>query len=240
MPQIPEPLELLKAGVHFGHQRSRWHPKMAPFLFGVRNGVHVIDMEITQKKLAEALAFLNQASAEGKVILFVGTKDQAKEIVSRYATECGMPYVSERWLGGLLTNYTTINALLKKFRKLKADQASGELASKYTKSEVLKFGKYLQKMEKTLSGLVYLERKPDILFLIDIKKEKTALREALATGVTTVAVCDSNVNPEQINYIIPANDDATKSIELITHLVSQAIQEGKTQAQALSNAAATV
>lgn len=238
MPQIPELLELLKAGVHFGHQQSRWHPKMAPFLFGVRNGVHVIDLEETQKKLVTALAFLKQSAAEGKIILFVGTKDQAKDIVQKYAIECEMPYVTERWLGGLLTNYTTINALLKKFRKLKADQVSGELASKYTKSEVLKFSKYIQKMEKTLSGLVHLERKPDVLFLVDIKKEKTALREAMATGVKTVAFCDSNVNPEAIDYIIPANDDASKSIELITHLASEAIKEGKAQACELTNAAA--
>ncbi|HBW74379.1 MAG: 30S ribosomal protein S2 [Candidatus Magasanikbacteria bacterium GW2011_GWA2_45_39] len=238
MPQVPELLELLKAGVHFGHQQSRWHPKMAPFLFGVRNGVHVIDLEETQKKLALALAFLKQSAAEGKIILFVGTKDQAKEIVQKFAVACEMPYVSERWLGGLLTNYTTINALLKKFRKLKADQASGELAAKYTKSEVTKFGKYIQKMEKTLSGLVYLERKPDVLFLIDIKKEKTALREAIATGVKTVAFCDSNVNPEAIDYIIPANDDASKSIELITRLAAEAVKEGKAQAHQLTNAAA--
>lgn len=238
MPQVPELLELLKAGVHFGHQQSRWHPKMAPFLFGVRNGVHVIDLEQTQKRLATALAFLKQSAAEGKIILFVGTKDQAKEIVQKYATECEMPYVTERWLGGLLTNYTTIGALLKKFRKLKADQASGELASKYTKSEVLKFSKYIVKMEKTLSGMVGLEKKPDVLFLVDIKKEKTALREAVLTGVKTVAFCDSNVNPEAIDYIIPANDDASKSIDLIVRLASEAVKEGKAQAHALTNAAA--
>ncbi|MBI5230009.1 MAG: 30S ribosomal protein S2 [Candidatus Magasanikbacteria bacterium] len=238
MPQVPELLELLKAGVHFGHQQSRWHPKMAPFLFGVRNGVHVIDLEETQKKLAIALAFLKQSAAEGKIILFVGTKDQAKEIVQKYAIECEMPYVTERWLGGLLTNYTTIGALLKKFRKLKADQASGELASKYTKSEVLKFSKYIVKMEKTLSGLVHLEHKPDVLFLVDIKKEKTALREAGMTGVKTVAFCDSNVNPEAIDYIIPANDDASKSIDIITRLAAEAVKEGKAQARQLTNAAA--
>lgn len=238
MPQVPELLELLKAGVHFGHQQSRWHPKMAPYLFGVRNGVHVINLEETQKKLAIAFAFLKQSAAEGKIILFVGTKDQAKETVRKYAIECEMPYVTERWLGGLLTNYATIGALLKRFRKLKADQASGELASKYTKSEVLKFSKYIVKMEKTLSGMVNLEKKPDVLFLVDIKKEKTALREAVLTGVKTVAFCDSNVNPEAIDYIIPANDDASKSIDLIVRLASEAVKEGKAQAHALTNAAA--
>lgn len=228
MVKIPEIFDLLKAGAHFGHRASRWHPKMGRFIFGERNNVHLINLEETQKKLAEALEFVRQAAAEGKVILFVGTKEQAKSIVRRCAEESGMPYIVERWLGGLLTNFNELQRLLKKFRRLKEERESGGWA-KYTKKEQLGFAKEVEKMEKNLGGIEKLERRPELIFIIDLKKEKTAFREAMTTKTKIIAICDTNVNPEEVAYPIPANDDATKTLELICGLVAEAVKEGKSQ-----------
>ncbi len=228
MVQIPEILDLLKAGIHFGHQESKWHPKMAPFIFDSRNGVHIINLEETQKKLKEALDFIRDSAAAGKAILFVGTKEQAKAIVKKYALACGAFYITERWLGGLLTNHHEMQVLLRKFRKLKAERESGELA-KYTKKEQTRFTKEIGKMEKTLSGIEKLEHRPDALFIVDLKIDKTAFNEALLTKTKVVALCDTNVNPEKVDYPIPSNDDATKAIELMVGLVAEAVKEGKSQ-----------
>lgn len=231
MLQIPEILDLLKAGVHFGHQESRWHPKMAPFIFDSRNRVHIINLEETQKKLKEALDFVREAAASGKIILFVGTKEQAREIVKKYASECGAPYVSEHWLGGLLTNHHEVQTLLKKYRRLKKERETGELA-KYTKKEQTRFAKDIVKMDKNLFGLEKLERRPDAVFIVDLKKEKTAFNEAALTKTKILALCDTNVNPEKVDYPIPANDDAVKAIELMVGLVAEAVKEGKARAAA--------
>lgn len=239
MVEVPEILDLLKAGAHFGHQKSKWHPKMAPFIFGVRNGVRIIDLETTRKKLAEALDFLKQAASEGKIILFLGTKEQAKEIIKRHAEAAGCPYVKERWLGGMLTNHGEIQNLLRKYRRLKADQTSGALA-KYTKQEQNKFNKEIIKLDKFLSGLAGLERRPDVIFIVDLKKEKTAVNEAKITGTIMVGIADTNVNPEGIAYPVPANDDATKSIDLLVGLASQAVLEGRAMAREKTETAPAV
>lgn len=228
MPKIPDILDLLKAGVHFGHQTNKWHPKMGRFIFGERNDVHLINLEETQKKLKEALDFIQGAAAQGKTVLFVATKEQAKEIVKKHAIDCGMPYIVDHWLGGLLTNHHEIQNLLKKYRRLKTQRDSGELA-KYTKKEQSHFNKEIGKMDKYLFGLEKLEKRPDVIFIIDLKHEKTAFQEAKLTHTKVVALCDTNVNPEEVDYPIPSNDDATKAIELMVGLVAEAVKEGKIQ-----------
>lgn len=228
MPKIPDILDLLKAGVHFGHQINKWHPKMGRFIFGSRNDVHLINLEETQKKLKEALGFIQEAAAQGKTVLFVATKDQAKEIVKRHAIDCGMPYIVDHWLGGLLTNHHEIQNLLKKYRRLKSQRDSGEL-SKYTKKEQSHFNKEISKMDKYLFGLEKLEKRPDVIFIVDLKNEKTAFQEAKLTHTKVVALCDTNVNPEEVDYPIPSNDDATKTIELMVGLMAEAVKEGKAQ-----------
>ncbi len=235
MPEIPTLLEMLKAGMHFGHRVSKWHPKMAPYIFGARNDVHIINLEITAVKLKEALDFIKSIALEGKTVLFLGTKDQAKEIVKKYALDCGMPYVVSRWLGGTLTNFETIRKLLKSYNDLKARQAAGELA-KYTKKEQLEFQKKIEDLENTISGVANLEKLPDAIFILDVKKEKTALKEAQKKKIPIVAVCDTNADPEGIKYVIPANDDAVKSIEMVVSLVAEAVKEGKREFEAKKGA----
>lgn len=225
MSKIPSILEMLEAGVHFGHQSNKWHPKMAPFIFTQRNGVHIIDLEKTQSFLADALEFLKQTAAQGKTVLFVSTKDQAKSIVKKYAEEAGMPYITERWLGGLLTNFHEIGALIKRYNKLKAQRDNGEL-EKYTKKEQTRIAKELAKKERYLKGVEKLERQPEAIFIIDLKREKTAFREAKKTGIKIVALCDTNINPDSVDYLIPSNDDATKTIELMVGKAAEAIKEG--------------
>ena len=225
MSKIPSLMDMLKAGVHFGHQRSRWHPKMKPFIFGVRNGVHVIDLDKTQEELAKALAYVKNLAAHGKIILFVGTKRQARDLIKAAAERCGMPYIVERWIGGLLTNFDEFKRRLKKYKHLQEMIATGEI-EKYVKKEQVKMKKQLAKMDKYLRGLVSLERLPDALYVSDVRVEKTAVTEARRRHVPMVAVCDSNVNPLQIDYPIPANDDAVKAIQLVADLVADAIVEG--------------
>lgn len=222
---IPELLDLLKAGVHFGHKTSRWHPKMKPFIFGERGGVHIVNLEQTQEKLKEALDFIKNLGKEGKVLLFVGTKKQAAAIISKCATECGMPYVEHRWLGGTITNWTEIFKLIKKYVDLKGQQEKGGL-QKYTKKEQSEFAKDIARMSQLVGGISTLTKIPDAIFIIDIKREETVVREANQKGVPVIALCDTNVNAELVQYPIPGNDDALKSIELITQLVAQAYKEG--------------
>lgn len=226
--KIPSILEMLTAGVHFGHQVSRWHPKMKPFIFTERNGIHVIDLEQTQLKLKEVLEAVKKLAQEGKLILFVSTKPQAKEIVKQAALDCGMPYLTERWLGGMLTNFAEIKRLIKKYNTLKAEQASGEL-EKYTKKEQLQFAKDLEKMDKYLCGLSALEKIPDALFLPALQKEKTAVLEAKRMRVPVIAVCDTNADPTKAAYFIPANDDALNAIKMIVGLVVEAVKEGRSE-----------
>lgn len=226
MPKLPTLLELLQAGVHFGHRESRWHPKMKEFIFGSRNGIHIIDLEKTLVRLQDALDYVRDTVARGGVVLFLGTKTQARDIVKKYAEECGAPYVSGRWLGGTLTNYNEVINLVRHYNDLKMKQASGELA-KYTKKEQANFGREIEDLETKVGGIKNVVRPPDALFIVDIMKEKTAVQEAQVRHIPIVALTDTNVNPELVAYPIPSNDDAVKTIELMTKLVSEAVKEGK-------------
>jgi len=228
--KIPTIEEMLKAGMHFGHRTSKWHPKMEPFIFTSRKGVHIIDLTKTQKMLNEALSYLKKSASEGRVILLVGTKTQVKKTLKKTGEEINMPYVSEHWLGGLLTNFSIIRNLIRKFKDLSEKRASGKL-NKYTKKERLDFDREIAKLETNVGGLVNLIKTPDVIFIWDIKKEKTALAEANKKKIPVVAICDTNVNPSGVDYIIPANDDASKAIKLILNLVKEAIVEGKTDAK---------
>jgi len=225
---MPTLLEMLKAGVHFGHQKSRWHPKMKPFIFGVRNGVHVIDLDKTVEELNNALAYVKTLAAQGKVILFVGTKRQARDPVRLAAESCGMPYLVERWIGGLLTNFEEFRRRLKKYKGLKEMVVTGEI-EKYNKKEQSTIKKQIEKLDKYLAGLTTVDKIPDALYIADVRIEKTAVTEARRTNVPMVAVCDSNVDPTKITYPIPANDDAVNSIKMIVGLIAEAINEGKAE-----------
>lgn len=225
LPTIPE---MLKAGIHFGHQKSRWHPKMKPFIFGARNGVHVIDLDKTTEELQKAYTYVKNISAEGKTILFVGTKRQARDYVQAAAESCGSPYLVERWIGGLITNFDECKRRLKKYKSLKEMFATGEI-EKYTKKEQGEFKKQIEKMDKYLKGLTSLEKIPDALYIADVRVEKTAVTEANRVDVPMVAVCDSNVNPEKVLFPIPANDDAIHSIKMIVDVIAVAVTEGKAE-----------
>ncbi|HOX60451.1 MAG TPA: 30S ribosomal protein S2 [Candidatus Magasanikbacteria bacterium] len=224
--KIPSLLEMLQAGMHFGHQVSRWHPKMKPYIYTDRNGVHIIDLEKTQEKLEETLAAVKKMAAEGKVIMFVTTKPQAKEIVKQAAIDCDMPYLVERWLGGMLTNYSEMKKLIRRYIDWKDKQATGEF-ERYSKKERLEIQKQLDKMDTTLVGLTKLERMPDALFIPALQREKTAMLEAQRMNVPIIAVCDTNSNPDLAEHFIPANDDAVNSIRMISGLISAAIKEGR-------------
>lgn len=226
MTKIPSLVELLQAGAHFGHQTSKWHPKMKKYIFGDRQGIHIINLEETQKALEDALAYVKTVTQRGGTVLFVGTKKQASDIVKAAAVSCGMPYVNQRWLGGTLTNFSVIAQLLRKFKDLKRKQERGELG-KYTKFEQQKFAEEILKLDEKIGGIQELARVPEAVFILDIRKDKTALEEASRRGVKVVALCDSNVNPTDVDYPIPANDDAVKSIELIANLVAAACREGR-------------
>jgi len=228
--KIPTVEEMLKAGMHFGHRTSKWHPKMEPFIFGSRKGVHIIDLRKTQRLLNEALEYLKREAQAGKAILLVGTKTQVKNLLKKTAVETGMPYVSERWLGGLLTNFAVIRNLVRKYKDLMEKRDSGKL-DKYTKKERLDFDREIVKLENNVGGLVSLIKTPDVIFIWDIKKEKTAFAEAKKKKIPLVAVCDTNVNPDGVQHIIPANDDASKGIKLVMNLVKEAVEEGKMEGE---------
>ncbi len=227
---LPSVEEMLKTGMHFGHRTSKWHPKMEPFIFGSRKGVHIIDLRKTRIRLGEALEYLKKQVSEGKTILLVGTKMQVKNTLKKTAEETGLPYVASKWLGGFLTNFPVIRNLVRKFKDLKEKRDSGKL-DKYTKKERLNFDREIAKLETNVGGLVSLTKTPDVIFIWDIKKEKTAFTEALKKKIPIVAVCDTNVNPDGVKYIIPANDDASKGIKLVMNLVKEAIEEGKAEAE---------
>ncbi|KPJ85160.1 hypothetical protein AMJ57_04165 [Parcubacteria bacterium SG8_24] len=226
MPRIPTLLELLQAGVHFGHRVSRRHPKTDQFIFGARNGIHIIDLNKTMSRLKETLESVSDIAARGGVILFVGTKKQAREIVKKAALDCGMPYVTSRWLGGTLTNYNEVFGMIKRYNELKEERDTGKL-SKYTKKEQSRFIRFLEDTEEKVGGITDMKRPPDALFVIDIKKERTAVREANTKGIPVIALIDTNVNPDLIAHGIPSNDDAVKTIDLMTRLVAEAVKEGK-------------
>ena len=228
MKESPTLLEMLQAGVHFGHKSSRWHPKMKPYIFGERNNIHIINLEITAQKLKETMDFVRNIAASGGVVIFIGTKAQAKEIIKKHALDCGMPFVNSRWLGGTFTNFKTIKSVLDKFKSLKAQKASGAL-EKYTKKEQSEFKKEIEKLDGLVGGIENLAKLPEAVFIIDAKMEKTAIYEASKKNVPVVGICDTNINPDDLDYPIPGNDDAVKSIELLVGLMAEAIKEGKTE-----------
>ncbi|MCI0479538.1 30S ribosomal protein S2 [Candidatus Uhrbacteria bacterium] len=231
MQKIPSLAELLQAGAHFGHRTSKWHPKMKKFIMGSRQGIHIIDLEETRASLERALAFAKQVTSRGGVVLFVGTKKQASDIVEKAALDAGMPYVNRRWLGGTLTNFAVITAMLRKYKDLKRKQEKGELG-KYTKYEQLKFDEQIKQLEDKIGGIKDLGRIPDAVFILDIKKDKTALIEATRRGVKVIALCDTNVNPTDIDYAIVSNDDAIKTIDLMANIVAKACKEGREEWEA--------
>lgn len=224
--KIPSLEEMLKAGMHFGHKNSRRHPKMDPFIFTTKNTINIIDLEKTQKKLEEALNFLKDVASNSGVILFVGTKAQALPAMEKYAKECEMPYINEHWIGGIITNFSVIGKLIKKYNDLREKREKGEL-QKYTKWEQLMFDKEIADMARKVDGISTLRKNPDALFVVDIKHENTAVNEAVNKNIPVVAICDTNVNPKPVSYVIPANDDARGSIEMVISLVAEAIKEGK-------------
>jgi small subunit ribosomal protein S2 len=231
MSNLPSLTDLLQAGAHFGHKTSKWHPKMKPFLFGHRHGVHIIDLEETRKALEKAMAFAKSTTQRGGLVLFVGTKKQAASIVEREAKAASMPYVNNRWLGGTLTNFSVIVQQIRKLKDLKRKQERGELA-KYTKLEQLRFSEEIERLEESVGGIQELTRIPEAVFILDVRKDKTALEEARRRGVKIIAVCDSNVNPNLVDFGIPANDDAVKAIELVAKLMAEACKEGHAEWEA--------
>lgn len=217
--------DLLLAGAHFGHLTRRWNPKMRKYIFMERNGIHIIDLKKTSQMLDEACNAVMKLAAEGKKILFVGTKKQAKAIIQNYALSSDSFYVSERWLGGMLTNYNTVRKSIKKLNDLQKDENEGNL-DKYVKKERLKMLREKEKLEKVLNGISKMTKLPGAIFLVDIKKEHIAIDEARKLNIKTFAIVDTNCDPELIDYVIPANDDAVKSIEIITKTFADAINEG--------------
>jgi len=227
--KLPTVLEMLKAGVHFGHSKSRWHPKMKDFIFTDRSGVHVIDLEKSLEMLEKAANFAKKTAQNGGVILFVGTKKQGQQIMQKHAKEVNMPYITVRWVGGLFTNFANVGKLIKKHKEMKDNQASGGF-DKYTKKEQVAFKKEIDKLEKLVGGLAGVTKVPDAIFVLDVKKEKTAVIEARKKNIPVIAFCDTNINPDLVDHCIPANDDAVKSIELITAVMASAIADGKAEA----------
>lgn len=218
--------QLLEAGVHFGHQTRRWDPRMAEYIFQARNGIHIIDLQKTSKKLDEAYSFVKEQAEEGKTILFVGTKKQAQECVKEAAERCGMYYVDQRWLGGMLTNFKTIRTRVERLKELERMQEDGTFEV-LPKKEVIVLKKEMEKLEKNLGGIKEMEELPGVLFVVDPKKERTAILEAKKLNIPVVGIVDTNCNPQDLDYPIPGNDDAIRSVSLIADVMANAIIEGK-------------
>lgn len=217
--------DLLEAGVHFGHQTGRWNPKMRPFIFGKRNGIYIIDLQQTRARWQEALEFLEQEAAQGGKVLFVGTKRQAQNIVSEEAERCGQYYVNHRWLGGLLTNYQTISKSIDRYKDLEAMAEDGRSAL-FTKKEALRMERERFKLQRNLVGIKDMGGLPDVVFVVDIRRERIAVDEALRLGIPVVGVCDTNCDPDGIDFVIPGNDDAIRSIRLFCGAAADAVNAG--------------
>ena len=218
--------ELLEAGVHFGHQTKRWNPKMKKYIFDERNNIYVIDLQKTVQKFKEANAYIIEVVSSGGEILFVGTKKQAKDSIGEEAMRCGMHYVNQRWLGGTLTNFATIQKSTQRLRRLEQMKEDGEL-SLLTKKEALRLERKREKLEKFLGGIKHMERLPDIVFIVDPKKEKNAVHEANKIGIPIVAIVDTNCDPDPIDFVIPGNDDAIRAIKLFSARIADSVIEGK-------------
>ncbi len=221
--------KLLEAGAHFGHKTSRWHPKMAQYIHSKRGGSHIIDLTKTVDRLEKALDFLAETAAEGKQILLVGTKRQTQDIVKQLAEDVKMPYVTERWLGGMLTNWPTISSRVKRLQDLEAKMASGELANKYSKLEVQRFQEEIEAMNTLYGGIKNMAAKPGAVFVFDVVHDHNAVKEARKLGLKLVALVDSNADPDVADYAIPCNDDALKTVQLIADYIKQAIEAGRTK-----------
>ena len=230
--------QLLEAGAHFGHKTERWHPKMAPYIHSKRGGTHIIDLTKTVINLEEALAFLTKTATAGKQVLLVGTKRQAQDAVKQTAEAVNMPYVTERWLGGMLTNWNTIGGRVKHLQDLENRMASGELANKYNKLEVQRFQEEIERMSVLYSGVKELNSRPGALFIVDIVSDINAVREANRLKIPIVAIVDTNADPGLVTYPIPANDDAVKTIQLILEYVKSAIAAGQAAAKKTADKAA--
>ncbi|MCR4614888.1 MAG: 30S ribosomal protein S2 [Clostridiales bacterium] len=218
--------QLLEAGVHFGHQTRRWNPKMAPYIFTERNGIYIIDLQKTVKKLEEAYMVIRDIAASGDEILFVGTKKQAQESVKEEAIRCGMPYVNARWLGGMLTNFNTIQRRIKRLAQLKAMEQDGTF-DMLPKKEVIKLNLEIEKLEKFMGGITGMRRQPAAMFIVDPRKEKIAVSEAKKLGIPIIAIVDTNCDPDEIDYVIPGNDDAIRAVKLISAAMADAVIEGR-------------
>jgi len=218
--------ELLEAGVHFGHQTRRWNPKMEPYIFGSRNGIHIIDLQKTVQLMDVAYEFIRDTVAEGKTILFVGTKKQAQEAIYEQATRCGMFYVNHRWLGGTLTNFHTIRKSIEKLKRLERLEESPE-SQGLTKKELIKLTKKREKLRRNLGGIKDMEELPGAIFIVDPKREEIAVREARKVGIPIVAIVDTNCDPDLIDYVIPGNDDAIRAVRLFSSKIADAVLEGK-------------
>ena len=218
--------ELLEAGVHFGHETKRWDPRMKPFIFGARNGIYIIDLQKTVQLFKEAYQFVRNITSNGEYILFVGTKKQAQESISDEATRCNMFYVNQRWLGGMMTNFQTIKKSIDRLNKLEA-MKSEEIYNLLPKKEILQLEKERGKLERTLGGIKSMDRLPGAIFVVDPKKEKIAVREARKIGIPSIGIVDTNCNPEDVDYIIPGNDDAIRAIRLFATKVADAALEGR-------------
>lgn len=218
--------QLLEAGVHFGHQTRRWDPRMAEYIFQARNGIHIIDLQKTSKKLDEAYAFIKEQAEEGKTILFVGTKKQAQECVKEAAEKSGMYYVNERWLGGTLTNFKTIRKRIERLAELEKMQEDGTFEV-LPKKEVILLKKEMDKLEKNLGGIKEMTQIPDVIFVVDPKKEHIAVQEARKLNIPLVGLVDTNCDPNDVDYVIPGNDDAIRAVKLITDVLANAVIEGK-------------
>ena len=218
--------QLLEAGVHFGHQTRRWDPKMAEYIFQARNGIHIIDLQKTSKKLDEAYSFVKEQAEEGKTVLFVGTKKQAQECMKEAALKCGMFYVDQRWLGGMLTNFGTIQKRIQRLKDLETMAEDGTFEV-LPKKEVILLKKEMEKLERNLGGIKDMNELPGVIFLVDPKKERIAILEAKKLNIPVVGIVDTNCNPEELDYPIPGNDDAIRAVKLIADVIANAVIEGK-------------
>ena len=227
---------LLEAGVHFGHQTRRWNPKMAPYIFTERNGIYIIDLAKTVKKMEEAYNFVRQLAEDGQTILFVGTKKQAQEAIREEAQRCGQYYVNARWLGGMMTNFKTMRTRVDRLNQLKTMQEDGTF-DMLPKKEVMKHMGEIAKLEKYLGGVTEMKKLPGALFIVDTRKERNAIAEAHKLGIPVVAIADTNCDPDEIDYVIPGNDDAIRAIKQISSIMANAVLEGK-QGEQTADAAA--
>jgi len=218
--------QLLEAGVHFGHQTRRWNPKMAPYIFTERNGIYIIDLQKTVKKIEEACNFIKEVVGEGKSVLFVGTKKQAQDSVREEAERCGMFYVNVRWLGGMLTNFQTIRQRVERLRELEKMEESGHMEL-LPKKEVIKLKGEKEKLERFLKGIKDMDELPGVLFIVDTRKEQIAVKEARKLGIPTIGIVDTNCDPDEIDYVIPGNDDAIRAVRLLTSKIADAVLEAK-------------